>query len=301
MTASLASGGATLSCVGCRAALVEGPSLLRCPGCDRVFPIKDGIPILIMTSSEHATQQAAFFDTEADNRFEIERPCGAPALYGWLLGQKFRQSVAGLSLRGATALAVCGGSGMDAEFLARAGARVISSDISLGAVRRARERGRLHKVSFDVIVADVERLPFADASIDVVYVHDGLHHLERPLDGLAEMARVARRAVCVTEPARAGATRLAVQFGLALEREEAGNRVARLTLDDVCSTLAARGFRVVTAERYAMYYRHEPGRAVRLLSRQPLLGLAQASFRLANAVAGPLGNKLTVQAVRESA
>jgi hypothetical protein len=48
-----------------------------------------------------------------------------------------------------------------------------------------------------------------------------------------------------------------------------------------------------------MYYRHEPGRAVRLLSHQPLLGLAQVSFRVANALAGSLGNKLVVQGVRE--
>ncbi len=251
-----------------------------------------------MTSSEHATQQAAFFDTEADNRFEIERPCGAPTLYGWLLGQKFRQSVAGLSLRGATALAVCGGSGMDAEFLARAGARVISSDISLGAVRRARERGRRHKVSFDVIVADVERLPFADGSIDVVYVHDGLHHLERPLDGLAEMAPVARRAVCVTEPARATVTGLAVRLGLALEHEEAGNRVARLGVEEVAAVLRTHGFRVVTAERYDMYYRHEPGRAVRFLSAPGAFAVARAGFRAANLVVGAGGNKLVVVAVR---
>ncbi len=56
----------------------------------------------------------------------------------------------------------------------------------------------------------------------------------------------------------------------------------------------------MTAGRYGMYYRHEPGRAVRLLSHQPLLGLAEVSFHLANSLAGSLGNKLTVQAVRES-
>jgi ubiquinone/menaquinone biosynthesis C-methylase UbiE len=44
-------------------------------------------------------------------------------------------------------------------------------------------------------VADAERLPFPDRSIDVVYVHDGLHHLARPEAGLAEMTRVARLAV----------------------------------------------------------------------------------------------------------
>ena len=178
---------------------------------------------------------------------------------------------------------------------------MISSDISLGAARRTRQNERRDRASISTY-----RSPTLSAFLsptgrfDVVYVHDGLHHLERPLDGLAEMARVARHGVCVTEPARAALTRLAVRVGLALEHEEAGNRVARLTIDDVSATLSDLGFRVVAAERYGMYYRHEPGRAVRVLSHQPLLGLAQISFRVANALAGRLGNKLTVQAVRES-
>ena len=251
-------------------------------------------------SGSPISSAATFFDESLDDEFELERPYGAPALYEWLLLEKFRRSVANVSPQGLSALTVCGGSGMDAEFLANAGTRVIASDISLGAARRARERARRHGIPIDVIVADVEHLPFSDASVDIVYVHDGLHHLERPLVGLREMARVARRAVCVTEPAKAALTHLAVRLGLALEREEAGNRVERLTLDDVCSTLAAEGFRV-TGERYAMYYCHEPGRAVRLLSHQPLFRLAQVSFQLANALGGRLGNKLTVQAVREPA
>jgi ubiquinone/menaquinone biosynthesis C-methylase UbiE len=187
---------------------------------------------------------------------------------------------------------------MDAEFLARAGARVISSDISLGAALRTQERARRHAVEIDVIVADVERLPFGDRSIDVVYVHDGLHHVERPLVGLTEMARVARYAVCVGEPARAAVTRLAIRFGLALEREESGNRVARLTLEEISDVLAAHGFQPARAERYVMYYRHEPGGAMRLLSMPALLPLAKGGFRLANRVAGRFGNKLAVQALR---
>jgi SAM-dependent methyltransferase len=245
--------------------------------------------------------QAEFFDESVDDEFELERPSGTPPLYGWLLTEKFRRSVVRLALRDLTALTVCGGSGMDAEFLARAGARVISSDISFGAARRARERGQRHGVPFDVIVADVERLPFPDRSIDVVYVHDGLHHLERPLDGLAEMARVARLAVSVTEPARAAATRLAVRLGLALEREEAGNRVARLGVEEVAAALRARGFRVVHAERYAMYYRHKPGPAMHLLSLKPLFPLSRFALAASNVVAGPFGNKLAVVAERTEA
>jgi hypothetical protein len=148
------------------------------------------------------------------------------------------------------------------------------------------------------IVADVERLPFADRAVDLVYVHDGLHHLERPATGLAEMARVAARAVSVTEPAQAAATALAVRFGLALEREEAGNRVARLTPRQVAAFLHKSGFRPVRAERYAMYYRHEPGALFAALSRPALSPLTRRGWRAANVLAGRWGNKLTVQAVR---
>lgn len=289
-----------LACVSCGGRLTAHTDALRCDGCAVSYPARDGIPVLLAARrTDQKDRQAEFFDDGLDEEFELERPIGAPRLYEWLLAEKFRRSVRKLDLRGLTALTVCGGSGMDAEFLVRAGAHVISSDISFGAARRARMRALRHSLPIHVIVADAERLPFPDRSIDVVYVHDGLHHLEHPLDGLAEMARVARLAVCVTEPARATVTGLAVRVGLAFEHEEAGNRVARLSLDEACSALVARRFRIVTAERYGMYYRHEPGLAVRFLSHRPLLGLAQASFRLANAVAGELGNKLTVQAVRE--
>ena len=103
------------------------------------------------------------------------------------------------------------------------------------------------------------------------------------------------------EPARAAVTTVAVRLGLALEREEAGNRVARLPPYEVARELERAGFSVLGAARYGMYYLHEPGRAVRALSAGPLLQLARAGFLLANAVAGGLGNKLTVRAVRPDA
>jgi ubiquinone/menaquinone biosynthesis C-methylase UbiE len=147
-------------------------------------------------------------------------------------------------------------------------------------------------------VADAERLPFRDRSFDLVYVHDGLHHLERPEAALAEMTRVARRAVSVTEPARAAATALAMRLGMAQDQEEAGNRVRRLTLDEVVAGLRSHGFEVVAAERYAMLYRHEPGRPTRALSSRPLFALAKVGLTAFNLVGGRIGNKLTVQAVR---
>lgn len=42
-------------------------------------------------------------------------------------------------------------------------------------------------------VADAERLPFPDASFDVVHSKDALHHMDDPRAALAEYARVLRR------------------------------------------------------------------------------------------------------------
>ncbi len=71
---------------------------------------------------EHARAQAAHFDAE-DDEFETERPRGTTPLYAWLIEEKFRRSIEGIGayVAGCTALAVCAGSGMDAELLARAG------------------------------------------------------------------------------------------------------------------------------------------------------------------------------------
>lgn len=277
--------------------MIELEPLLR-PGAS--LRLEDGIAVF-SEGGEHARLQAAHFDEE-DGEFETERPHGTTRFYEWMIRDKFRRGVAGVQElpAGSTALAVCGGSGMDAELLARAGAQVVSADISLGASRRACERARRQGLDLTPVVADAENLPFADRSFDLVYVHDGLHHLEHPQAGLAEMARVARRAVSITEPARAALTRLAVRAGLALDREEAGNRVARLDPGEVAAFLRGRGFDVVRAERYGMLYRHHPGAPSRLFSSHVLFPLSVAALRGANAVAGSLGNKMTVQALRNN-
>jgi len=187
---------------------------------------------------------------------------------------------------------------MDAEFLARAGAVVTTSDLSLGAAKRAKTRSERHGVVIRSIVADVEHLPYADQSVDLVAVHDGLHHLDDPFAGLSEMARVARCWVIVTEPARASITRFAIRLGLALETEEAGNRVARLEPSEVAAFLQARGFVTLRAERYAMYYPHHPGAIFKLLSAPLIFPIVRVGWRLANVLLGRFGNKMVVVAER---
>lgn len=291
-----------LVCPACHGTLTWDGGNSACTRCAAAYAFAEGIPVLVSATTEHAAAQAAYFDEQQDDEWEIARPTGAPAFYAWNLREKFRRATTQLHpvIAGGTAFVACGGSGMDAEFLAQAGAQVVTADISPGAARRAQIRARRHGVEFLSIVADAERLPLRDASVDVAYVHDGLHHVERPLAALRELARVAR-AVAVTEPARAAATAVAVRLGIAEEREEAGNRVGRFSLDEICRELEATGFRVLEAQRYAMFYRHVPGLPTHVLSTPLALPLAVAASRFANSVVGRAGNKLVVQATRTGA
>lgn len=317
--------GPSLACPRCRTALGTGASVLACSRCGTGYPIVDGIPSLVLDQQavardelahlvgadhdhdersgpdEHKAAQTAHFDREIAAEFEITRPDGTPRLYQYLLNEKFVRATAPIAsaVQGLDVLVVCGGSGMDATFLARAGARVVSSDLSIGASRRSAERARRLGLPFTSIVADIERLPFEDRSFDLVYVHDGLHHLEHPELGLAEMARVARRWVSVTEPARATATAIAIRLGLALAREDAGNVVRRLAPSDVVALLRSHGYRPLVATRYAMYYRHQPGPVFRALSHPAVFPIVRTGWRWADAAFGAAtGNKLVVVAER---
>ena len=237
---------ALVVCPSCRTGLSVGEDGWRCDNCNVVYPVVGEIPVLTTarsTEPAHKGEQRAFFDTLGDTTWEIERPTGSPRFHAWLLAEKFRHATPDyLDIQGATVLVICGGSGMDGEFLARAGAAAITSDLALEAAQRADQRARRHRVEMASIVADAEQLPFADAAVDVVYVHDGLHHLEDPFVGLNEMCRVARFAVSVSEPAQASVTSAAVSAGIAEEVEEAGNVVARLDAHAVQMFLGAARF-----------------------------------------------------------
>jgi ubiquinone/menaquinone biosynthesis C-methylase UbiE len=287
-------------CPLCHAAIERGAERWSCTGCAAEFPLEEGIRVLVRGGDDYKRRQANFFDEEVDDAYEIMRPRGTPALHEWLLREKFRRSIRAVSkeLDGASVLTVCGGSGLDAEFLTATGARVLCTDISAGAAKRAAARATRFGLDFEVAVADAEALPFPDNTFDFAYVHDGLHHLEWPLKGVAEMARVSKRGVCITEPARAAITRLSVRFGVSTDEEDAGNTVARISAREVREVLTAAGFRAEATARYLMYYGHEPGLPSRVLSRPVSTAIAKTAFRAGNALLGRLGNKLTIQAVR---
>ncbi|HZO82047.1 MAG TPA: class I SAM-dependent methyltransferase [Candidatus Binataceae bacterium] len=245
-------------------------------------------------------RQLSFYDEGCDAEFEITRPHGCGRLYEFLIEYRFRAGmrVLGLPLGGRSVLEVCCGSGMMAEKLARAGAAVTGVDFSSAAVARARERARRYGFAAKFFVGDAENLALADGAFDVVAVHDGLHHLDRPQRAIREMARVAREAVLILDPARAALTRLAVRLGIAVDVEQAGNKVKRLVPREVAGILRGAGYRELRWERTLMYYPHQPPAWWRRFDRAPAFAGCRAAFWAANLACGHWGNKLALAARR---
>jgi len=248
------------------------------------------------------SQQADYYDHGGlDREFEINRPHGESRIYEYLMDFKFERvaRLLGRPLQGSKVLVICCGSGMDAEYVARAGARVVAMDISAGCLDRARTRAERYGVKYHLVRGDAECLPFRDGAFDYGFVHDGLHHLPQPERAIAELARVTTRGILITEPADANATKLLIRLGLMKPYEEAGNYVIRFNpqrLELVCRSL---GFGRTVSSRYLLKYGHPPAGWWRWLDGQPLLGAARASFLVVGvALLGRWGNKLAFIAER---
>ena len=239
------------------------------------------------------------FYASLDAEGEIERPHHYPRPVRFLIESKFHRALRLLGrITSTDALCVCGGSGMDAEWLAARGIRPTILDISPEALARARIRAQRHGFAAALVRGDAARLPFSDQSFDLALVHDGLHHLDDPHCALDEMARVAKHELVVMEPACAALTRLAVAVGLAADVEPAGNAVRRLNATGVRVRIEARGWRRVRSARDFVYYQPWTFAIYRMADRFPVFTVFVLTYRLLNLAFGRWGNSLKVVARR---
>jgi SAM-dependent methyltransferase len=93
---------------------------------------------------------------------------------------------------GQEVLDVAAGNGNAAALAAAEGASVVASDFSPGQVERGRARTEREGLAVDWVVADVEELPFDDASFDCVLSVFGAMFGPRPERVAAELFRVVR-------------------------------------------------------------------------------------------------------------
>jgi demethylmenaquinone methyltransferase / 2-methoxy-6-polyprenyl-1,4-benzoquinol methylase len=89
---------------------------------------------------------------------------------------------------GERVLDLAAGTGSSSLPFAAAGAQVVAADFSLGMLRV----GKKAHPDLDLLAGDALRLPFADASFDVVTISFGLRNVSDVDAALAEMARVTR-------------------------------------------------------------------------------------------------------------
>ncbi len=83
-----------------------------------------------------------------------------------------------------------GGTGMNAETLIKAGARVTIADASQAMLKRAARK----KMSVNLVRAGAESLPLPDSSFDIVLISDAWHHFRDQPGAAGEAARVLRPA-----------------------------------------------------------------------------------------------------------
>lgn len=169
-----------LACPLCKGNLKNtGTNQVECLSCKAVYPVDDGIPMLLPPQLEEFKMLEAEFHSNEANEF-VERHLK----FSYRVSRYHEDYLACFRdlQKGAVVLEVSGGGGLEACRLKDMGLSVIESDIAVGMVKRARKRAAdegqdAHSV---FVVCDAELLPCQDKSLDAILIVGALHHLPSP-------------------------------------------------------------------------------------------------------------------------
>lgn len=127
------------------------------------------------------------------------------------------------TLDGRSVVTICSGAGREIPTLARHGARVTATDLTVEQLQPLKDDGVIE----DCSEQNAERLDYADESFDIGFVNAGLHHLSHPHAGLCELLRVSRQVAMFIESQDSILHGVGKLMGRNADFEPAGNYVYR--------------------------------------------------------------------------
>ncbi len=147
-------------------------------------------------------------------------------------------------LKGASAITVCDGRGVEASYLKQHGLTVTATDLCPQYLSMLLEKGYIDRYNGQ----NAEALTYTDEEFNWGFVKAGLHHLPRPWMGLYELLRVSKEGVFVLEGHDSwilGVIRRL--FARGRDWEESGNYVFRFKereIEKVCLGLDFPGYAI---------------------------------------------------------
>jgi SAM-dependent methyltransferase len=144
-------------------------------------------------TARHVRKNRRYWEAES-NRYQREHASqlgGRTPVWGvWAIPES-RLRVLG-DVRGLDVLELGCGGGQWSRWLARMGARPVGLDLSLNQLRHAAAEPRGRRRAIPLVCADAERVPFADATFDVVMCDHGAMTFADPYRTVPEVARILR-------------------------------------------------------------------------------------------------------------
>ncbi len=202
------------------------------------------------------------------------------------------------SLEDKTVLIINAGTGLEAEFFSRQGARVTVTDISEVAVETLLKECPC----LSSRIEDSENLSFEDGSFDWVMVNNGLHHLARPMKGIYEMERVAREGFIFIEAQDSFFMRLLIWLGVINAYEGGpGNYTYRFTRHDVKRLSESLCFKYIIHTAWCQEYVPLFNKFIYpYLNGKKGFWLFKKAFYLGNFMFGRWGNKFIAIIIKSS-
>jgi SAM-dependent methyltransferase len=198
------------ACPACRVALSREIDGFSCRACGRTFADCVGLPDLRLASDRYLDLEAERAKAARLARSESSADVlGLARAYYAMTDDvddrrraRFLAHIAGAEARGAALAALlpegarvlevgCGTGGLLVA-ASRAGRSIVGADIATRWLVVARRRLADRGLVIPLVGAEAERLPWADASFDVVVADSVLEHLSDPSRALAEWRRVVR-------------------------------------------------------------------------------------------------------------